>query len=559
VNGLGWHAVLADAAGSAGSGRWMEYAALLAYLAVLMWIGLRSAGQIRTSIDYTLAGRQVPWLIVLATTAATMVGGGASVGSVANVYRLGLAAAFITAAWHLQLIFTGVFLAPKLRGLNLVTVGNYFEAKFGEAARRMSVVNCLIFMGGAMVAQMVAIGTIAKSVLEIDYVTAVLIGGAVVVFYSTVGGIRAVVKTDVLQFVILVGGIAVASALLVARQGGFEAIRDRLLADVAGGVTQNVTEDQPVFGLAGPTWSTTRVLTLFCGFFLGEMLVPAYAVRCFIAKGRQAARWGIAGAGLFLLLFHPIAIFTLGVSARNDPEVRREIDSRYEAALERHRADHAERRESLEKAGNLQSLQALDQKIRDDASSDARQVAFPTLMRSAFPPLFTGVMIAALLAAVMSSADSCLSCLGTIMMEDIYRPHIDPQANDQRLLLVARLATFGFGVAAAAAALVWRDIIDILEFVYDFWAPTMVWPFLVGILWYRREKIAAVVASMLAGLAATIIWRFVLHSPADVSPALFGFVVAVIAWAAALPLCRQAPTSRWMQPNDPHPDREPEP
>ena len=159
--------------------RLSEYAALLAYLIALMWIGIRSAREVRTSVDFTLAGRQIPWVVVLATTAATMVGGGASVGSVANVYRFGIAAAFVTSAWGLQLIFTGFFLAPKLRRLNLVTVGDYFELRFGELARRLAVLNCLIFLVGALVAQMVAIGSIIEAVLETRYyILGVVIGGA---------------------------------------------------------------------------------------------------------------------------------------------------------------------------------------------------------------------------------------------------------------------------------------------------------------------------------------------------------------------------------------------
>lgn len=522
-----------------------ELGALGLYLAGLLWIGLRSAGEVKTSVDYTLAGRQVPWLIVLATTAATMVGGGASVGSVAKVYQLGIAAAFITAAWHLQLIFTGVFLAPRLRGLNLITVGNFFERRFGELARRLSVVNCLVFMGGALVAQMAAIGAITESVLDIEYETAVLVGGAVVVFYSTVGGIRAVVKTDVLQFVILVGGIATASAWLLYRGGGFEQVQQRLAE-----LPSSLARDQPVFGLSGPTWSTTRVVTLFCAFFLGEMLVPAYAVRCFIAKGRQAARWGVAGAGIFLLVFHPIAIFTMGVVARSDKQITGQLQQRYDEKLAEQRQERAAELDDLVQRGVTADVDRVEQEIRDQAAADASQVTFPMLMRSAFPPVFSGIMIAAILAAVMSSADSCLSCLGTIVMEDIYRPHVDPSAPDHRLLAVARWTTLLAGIAAAVAALVWRDIVNILEFVYDFWAPTMVWPFLVGIFWYRRERIAAVVFSMLAGTGATIVWRFVLESPGDVSPALFGFAVAVVAWVVALPLCRQAPTNRWLQPVD---------
>ncbi|MBI82201.1 MAG: hypothetical protein CMJ81_03305 [Planctomycetaceae bacterium] len=527
------------------SGTFCELGALVVYLVILLWIGLRSGRQVQTSIDYTLAGRNVPWLIVLATTAATMVGGGASVGSVAKVYQLGLAAAFITAAWHLQLIFTGVFLAPRLRGLNLITVGNFFERRFGELARRLSVLNCLVFMGGALVAQMAAIGAITESVLDIEYQTAVLVGGAVVVFYATVGGIRAVVKTDVLQFVILVGGIATASAWLLYRGGGFEQIQQQLSQ-----LPSSLTQDQPVFALSGPTWSTTRVVTLFCSFFLGEMLVPAYAVRCFIAKGRRAARWGVAGAGLFLLIFHPIAIFTMGVAARSDEQISGQLQQRYDEKLAEQRQERAAELDDLVRRGVRADVDRVEKEIRDQAAAAASQVTFPMLMRSAFPPVFSGVMIAAILAAVMSSADSCLSCVGTIVMEDIYRPHVNPAASDRTLLAVARWTTLLGGVAAAVAALVWRDIVDILEFVYDFWAPTMVWPFLVGIFWYRRERIAAVVFSMLAGTGATIVWRFVLESPGDVSPALFGFAVAVVAWIVALPLCRQSPTNRWLQPVD---------
>ena len=196
--------------------RLIELGMLTAYLGVLMWIGIRSARRVRTSADYTLAGRSVPWVVILATTAATMIGGGASVGMVSKVAEIGIAAAVVTCAWHLQLLLTGVFIAPRLRGLNLITVGDYFDLKFGPMARELAVVNCTIFLIGALAAQMAAMGTVTNAVLGLDYTTALVIGAAVTVFYSTVGGIPAVVKTDVMQFVILVIGIGTAAALLLA-------------------------------------------------------------------------------------------------------------------------------------------------------------------------------------------------------------------------------------------------------------------------------------------------------------------------------------------------------
>jgi SSS family solute:Na+ symporter len=84
------------------SDRLIELGMLTAYLGMLMWIGIRSARQVRTSADYTLAGRSVPWVVILATTAATMIGGGASVGMVSRVAEVGIAAAVVTIAWHLQ-------------------------------------------------------------------------------------------------------------------------------------------------------------------------------------------------------------------------------------------------------------------------------------------------------------------------------------------------------------------------------------------------------------------------------------------------------------------------
>ena len=470
----------------------IEIAALGIYLVVLLVIGIASARQIHSATDYALAGRQVGWLVLLATTGATMLGGGSSIGSVGNVYKVGIGAAVIVSAWHLQLIFTGLFAAPKLRALNLITVGDYFELKFGVLARNFSVVHCVIFLVGAAAAQMVGMGTIMTAVLGIDYGVALVIASAVTVFYSTVGGIRAVVKTDVLQFVILIVGLGVAAAMLFARYDGF------------AGIARHIG-DEP-FQLTGH-WTAIHLVGLFFAFLLGETFVPPYTTRCFIARDQRHSRWGIAGAGLFLLLFHPIVIFVLGLSAHIDPAVNSQA------------------------AGNV-------------------QLALPSVVRMLFHPVLSGVMIAALMAAVMSSADSCLASLSAIAMEDVYRRHIDMSASDSQLLSVARWTTFVAGVGAAVCAFFFDNIITALEFIYDFWAPGMVVPFLVGLFWYKRSRIYAVVASMTAGTLSTVVWRYLLDSPWQLSPALFGFVVAVIALLIAMPVTSRLRLTPLFEPQD---------
>ena len=151
----------------------------------------------------------------------------------------------------------------------------------------------------------------------------------------------------------------------------------------------------------------------------------------------------------------------------------------------------------------------------------------------------------------MSSADSNLSCFAAVVMEDSYRRHINKQATDHQLLRVAKATTLLAGAASAVCAFFFNNVADILVFVYDFWAPTMIVPFLVGVFWYDRSRIYAVVTSMIVGGIATVVWRFGLGAPGDIGPALFGFVAASVAFGVALPFTRHLPLSPLFQPSDP--------
>ena len=331
----------------------VELSALVVYLVLLVLIGAGSIAKSQTSIDYALAGRQIRWYIVLSSTAATMVGGGLSIGIVTRVYQTGMGAALVACGSYLSLVISGLFIAPKLRDLEMITVGDYFESRFGVLARSVAVPICVVFLLGAIALQMVVVGTITNALLGIHYQWAVLIGAAVTVFYSTVGGLRAVLRTDILQFGILVGGFGVA-AILLARNSGLMGIG----VEPGGGGLQGL----------GETWSPARIVALACVYFLGEMLVPPSAQRCFMAKDPPSAKWGVAGAGLLLLIFMPVTTSILGTACQGSPEIE----------------------QAVARAGDA-------------------QVAFPALIRIVFHPLFSGVLIAALIAAVMSTADSCLS------------------------------------------------------------------------------------------------------------------------------------------------------
>ena len=170
-------------------------------------------------------------------------------------------------------------------------------------------------------------------------------------------------------------------------------------------------------------------------FLLGEAFAPTYVARCLIARDRKQARWGIAGAGVFLSLFLPIATFILGTSAQIHPDVQTAV--------------------SAEQKQILQAAAATGLEMSQDVALDrAYQVAFPALVRSTFHPAFAGITIAPIVAAVMSSAESCLSSFATVIMEDTYRRHVNKQATDSQLLRVAQVTTLVAGVTAAVLRLV---------------------------------------------------------------------------------------------------------
>ena len=97
-------------------------------------------------------------------------------------------------------------------------------------------------------------------------------------------------------------------------------------------------------------------------------------------------------------------------------------------------------------------------------------------------------------------------------MENTYRRHTNKKASDQQLLRVAQVTTLVAGVTAAVCAWFFSNVADILVFVYDFWAPTMILPFLGAVFWYSPTRIHAIVVSMVVGIFATIGWRFGLGS-----------------------------------------------
>lgn len=437
--------------------------AVVVYFILVLAIGIQTMRRIKTPGDFAVAGNRIVWPVLFATLAATFLGGGATIGRAGESYDVGYAFAVAACAFPLQTILVGTFIAPRLnRYRGASTVGDVMEIHYGKAARLLTGVISIVYCTGVLGAQALALGTIFHIILGTSVSTGIIIGMVFVLVYSTAGGMWADVQTDVLQFIMLGSFLPLALILGVREAGGVEGLVDSVPAG-----------HLELFG----TYDVMAFLGIFLGFLLGECLIPPYAQRAFSAPDPSHARKGYALAGVFGFFFYFVSA-SLGLVALV---------------------------------------------LFPDIASDQ---ALPTVVTELLPVGIAGLVAAALLAVVMSTADSLLNSTTVVFATDIYKAFINPEISSSRMLWLERCVNVVIGVGALLFALSADSIIDALLYSYALWAPTIIVPFLFAVL-TRRSAPRAAVSAMLAGGIATAYWTWGLGEPQGITGLMVGLVVNI--------------------------------
>ena len=442
------------------------YAIVLLYFAFILFKGLRTGRRVRNQEDFLLAGRSVPWPLLLATMAATIVGGGFSIGAVGQTYELGVAMLLISAGGYLQLIFSGLFIAPAFRRSGVYTVAGYFGFRFNRHARLVAFLLSLLFSIGVLGAQMVAFGKIITAMIpEVPYTTAVIIGAALVILYSTVGGLMAVIRTDVYQFIFLVLGFGLTVLLTLPEidQSAVAAIPSEFFSPEAG---------------KGWLW----LVSMFFAFLLGETFAPGYATRFCVGKDVRDTKRGIVGAGVFLLLFFPVVIYFIGTFAR----------------------------------ANLPGIDP--------------EMALPATVIALNNPIVAGLIVAALMSAVMSSADSILNSATAIITKDFWEEYVLPRRPESKSgLRVARLGSLLLGIGGLILAIARPDVIDLLLLTYSLWAPGIIVPVVLGAMSQGRSPALnrRIVLTMILSIIGTIGFMYSPWSQ-TIQPGVAGVALSIL-------------------------------
>jgi SSS family solute:Na+ symporter len=455
----------------------LDYSIISGYLIAILLLGLWSGKGMKTLSDFSVSHRSYGSLVLFATLSASFIGGGFSMGNAEKVYLLGITN--IVALWGFSLkeILVAKFIAPRTGNFpGVISIGDLMDRGYGKTGRVVSGFFSVFLCAGIVGAQVGAMGHIFNVFLDVKPIWGILIGCGIVITYSTVGGMRAVVLTDVIQFCVLAVGIPLALVFGLMKLGGFSAIK---AAAPAGH-----------FSIPANGMTIGAFLSLFLTFLLGETLVPPYVQRLFMTKDPTQTARGTMLSGIFSIPFFAIT-GAIGLVALS-----------------------------------------LDPKMNPN-------LAMPNVIRTVLPVGLRGLVIAGVISIVMSSADSFLNGAATCFINDLLKPLRKNPIPQKIELLLAKLTNCMVGILAVVFAIKIPSVLDILIYTYNFWAPIIVVPLAAVLLGVRVTK-AGFLAGTIAGAAGALVWNYLLKTPAGIEGLAIGVFCNVFFFVLANRLSTKA-------------------
>ncbi|MDR1589281.1 MAG: sodium/proline symporter PutP [Oscillospiraceae bacterium] len=459
------------------------------YLIAVVVIGVFFARRANESTEnYFLGGRGLgPWVAAMSAEASDM-SGWLLMGLPGVAYWIGAA----DAAWTAIGLLAGTYInwlvvAKPLRRYsalagNSITIPEFFSNRFKEQKSKpvliIASMMILIFFAVYTASCFVTGGKLFAQLFGAPYLPMMLLGAFVVILYTLLGGFLAESMSDFVQGIVMICALIAVLALTVVRAGGFGELFDKIrgfpgfltffgMADPtldANGV-QIVTNGAPAFGAAKPYGFLTIISTLSWGlgyFGMPQVLLRFFAIRRSgdITRSRRIATvWCAISLAAAVLI---------GLAGR----------ALYPASPE------------LLTAGGAEGV-------------------FITIAKL-FPPLIAGIMMAGILAAVMSSSDSYLLIASSALSKNIYQGILKKDADDDKVMFISRLALIGIAIVGVIIALDQNSkIFTLVSFAWAGFGAAF-GPLVLFSLFWKRTTHAGAVAGMAVGGGMVFLWKLAL-------------------------------------------------
>ncbi len=401
----------------------MELAIIILYFIGMLLIGVYAyrKGRVSRSDGFFVADRKGSSLLITGSLLATIIGASATVGMAGWGFTGGLTAVWWLLVGSVGLIILALVWAKSVRRFGLYTLPELVEKQYGKGAGFVASILIVVSWVAIIAAQIVAAGKILGVLVSGHDTLLMVIPALVFIAYTILGAQYSIIRTDFIQSTLLIGGILIALFMVLSRVGWID------------GLTELPTEyfSFPVSNTFG--WIDLLSLLILTG---GTYVVgPDIYSRLFCAKDEQVAKSSALYTGLAII---PISFFIIIIGM---------------------------------------GAYILNDQI-------ASEQAFPYVIKELLPVGLSGLVIAALLAAIMSSADTCLLTTSTIFTEDIYS-RIFTGTGEKKRLMISRLGIVVIGVVALLIALQLGGIISSLMLAYTIYTSGIVLPVLIG---FYRDK-----------------------------------------------------------------------
>lgn len=449
------------------------------YLVAMLSIGYYAYRRTSDLSDYMLGGRNLGPAVTALSAGASDMSGWLLMGLPGAMYAAGLSSGWIVVGLTTGAWLNWLYVAPRLRTYteianNSITIPDYFENRFKDDSRILRIVSALvifIFFTFYTSSGMVAGGELFKSAFGMDYLWGIWLTAGVVILYTLFGGFLAVSWTDFVQGTIMFLALVLVPIVVITQTGGFDAtfaeIRsiDPSLLDAFKGTS--------VIGILS-------LLAWGLGYFGQPHIIVRFMAITSVQEMKNARRIGM-GWMIFSIVG---AMFTglIGIAYFH----------------------------------------------KEQLTLDNPETVFIALAKILFHPLITGFLLAAIMAAIMSTISSQLLVTASALTEDFYRAFFRRSASDKELVLVGRLSLLG--VALIALYLAFNPNETILNLVGYAWAgfgsafgPVV----LLSLYWKRMNKWGAL-AGMLTGAATVIIWSNI-EAVQEIYEMIPGFIACTIA------------------------------
>lgn len=454
--------------------------AILAYLGVLVFLGLYKSKDLKTGDDFLVAGRTLPARVLVFTLLATWIGSGSLFGGAGLGYRAGFAALWQSAgAWTgIALVY---FLAHRVRRAAKYTMPDLLELRYGATARVLGTIVVVIAYTTIAAYQFRGGGRLLNMVAGMDVTQGALITMAFCVGYTAIAGMLSVAYLDVGNGFAMLAGVGAAVFYLVAHAGGVAPAFDALRPDQVAwfGTLDPITD-------AGALFLPTMLL------LMGEANMYQ---KFFSAKSEGAARRAVVAwiIGTIVIETLIIAVGVFGSAA-----------------------------------------------IPGLSEGDSEAIVI-RVAGSVLPPVLGVLLLCGAAAIIVSTANSFLLTPASALMRDVYQKSVNPHATDKQILLFTRLLVVALGVLGFVALRFFSTILAMALWAYTMYGAAIT-PALLAIFLWPRVTRAGGVASIAAGMITTLGWEIYArqvggypYGLATVYPALSLSLLALVGVSLATP------------------------